>query len=170
MQLKLMGAFFVVAGCGGFGFSMAASHRRSEAQLKQYLRALERMQWELSFRQPPLFQLCALCAETAGGPVGQLFARVSEELEQRLLADAGACVDKALEAVPGLCEEIRIQARLLGESLGQFDLPGQLRGLESAINQGSAALSRLETNRENRLRSYQTLGLCAGAALAILFL
>ena len=38
------------------------------------------------------------------------------------------------------------------------------------MNQGSAALSRLETNRENRLRSYQTLGLCAGAALAILFL
>ena len=170
MQVRIIGAFFVVAGCGGFGFSMAAAHRRSEAQLKQYLRALERMQWELSFRQPPLFQLFALCAETAGGTVGALFARISRELEQRLLADAGACVDKALETVPGLCREIRDQASLLGESLGRFDLPGQLQGLESALRQGNAALSRLENNRENRLRSYQTLGLCAGAALAILFL
>ena len=56
----------------------------------------------------------------------------------------------------------------LGNSLGRLDLTGQVQGLQ-AVKAGCAReLERLERNRDTRLRSYQTLGLCAGAALAIL--
>ena len=58
----------------------------------------------------------------------------------------------------------------LGASLGRFDLQGQLQGIESVRAQCRKDLAELEDNRDQRLRSYQTLGLCAGCALAILFL
>jgi len=59
---------------------------------------------------------------------------------------------------------------LLGSSLGRFDLKGQLSGLESVRNTCRKTLEEMNRNRDNRLRSYQTLGLCCGAALVILFI
>ena len=56
-----------------------------------------------------------------------------------------------------------------GQTLGCFDLKGQLLGIEEVRSQCAAALDQLALGREDRLRSYQTLGLCAGAALVILF-
>ena len=58
----------------------------------------------------------------------------------------------------------------LGESLGRFDLPGQLKGLEAVRRKCLMELEALGRNRTERLRCYQTLGLCAGAALVILFI
>ena len=58
----------------------------------------------------------------------------------------------------------------LGRTLGRFDLDGQLIGLENARRDCRRAVDALSENRDNRLRCYQTLGLCAGAALAILFI
>ena len=58
----------------------------------------------------------------------------------------------------------------LGRSLGNFDLNGQLRGIEAVRRQALEALQNSVKDRDQRIRSYQTLGLCAGAALAILLL
>ena len=59
---------------------------------------------------------------------------------------------------------------LLGRWLGRFDLDGQLKGLDAVRQECRRHLEELNNNREVRLRSYQTLGLCAGAAIAILFI
>jgi hypothetical protein len=59
---------------------------------------------------------------------------------------------------------------MLGTSLGRYDLQGQLNGIESVRIRCRSDLEELERNRDVRLRSYQRLGLCAGCALAILFL
>ena len=58
----------------------------------------------------------------------------------------------------------------LGQSLGRFDIPGQVSGLISIKQSVERELNALLTNMEVRIRSYKTLGLCAGAALAILFI
>ena len=63
---------------------------------------------------------------------------------------------------------LRRPLRLLGQTLGRFDLPGQLKGIKAVQESCRRELARLERNRDARLRSYQTLGLCAGAALVIL--
>lgn len=59
---------------------------------------------------------------------------------------------------------------VLGRTLGRFDLEGQLKGIDGISREAAAELDRLTKNQDARLRSYQTLGLCAGAALAILLL
>ena len=75
----------------------------------------------------------------------------------------------AMEKCHDLPACLRRPLRLLGQTLGNFDLPGQLQGLKSSQDVCRRELARLEHNRDARLRSYQTLGLCAGAALVILF-
>jgi hypothetical protein len=60
--------------------------------------------------------------------------------------------------------------QLLGASLGRFDLDGQLTALETARASCRHCLEGLESNRDIRLRNYQTLSLCAGAALALILI
>ena len=48
-------------------------------------------------------------------------------------------------------------------------LKGQLRALERSIRETELALRAVREGAPERRRSWQTLGLCAGAALAILF-
>lgn len=170
MTIKLMGAFLVFAGCGGFGFAMASSHRREERDLRQMLMALEFMECELSYRLTPLPILCRTAAESVTGNVHIFLCYLAEELEAQVSPEVGSCVRAAVGRIPGLTGELSDQIAQLGITLGQFDLPGQLRGLRGAAERCRLSLDELSRNRDSRLRSYQTLGLCAGAALAILFL
>lgn len=169
MIWKIMGAVLVVTGCGGFGFAMAAACRREEEDLRQYIRALEYMSCELSYRMTPLPQLCRNAAGTVSGCTARILTALSRALERQTEPDARGCMNGVLDdlqptpVLRGLCSE-------LGATLGRFDLPGQLRGLEGAIRSAELALRTHRDNRTSRVRSYQTLGLCAGAAMAILFL
>ena len=61
-MVRVIGACCIFAGCGGFGFSMAAASRREETQLRQLLSALELMSCELSYRMIPLSDLCQAAA------------------------------------------------------------------------------------------------------------
>lgn len=170
MTIKLIGAFLVFAGCGGFGFTMAAAHRREEAMLHQYISALEFMECDLSYRLSPLPQLCRAASNSITGPIHTLFRCLAEELEAQVAPDVSICVKAAISGVPGLSHSLAEQFAELGGTLGRFDLPGQLKGIHAAIDRARLSLESLAENRAGRLRSYQTLGLCAGAALAILFL
>ena len=168
MQYKWIGALLIMAGCGAFGFSLAASHCRREQSLKKLIRILEYMACELQFRLTPLPELCLSAAEDHGGVLGCFFCRLGEELRTGIRDSVPACVDTALEAVPELTEECVKNLRLLGESLGRFDLEGQLKGLESVRTSCRRELEEIQRDRDTRMKSYQTLSLCAGAALAIL--
>ena len=59
---------------------------------------------------------------------------------------------------------------LLGRSLDRFDLAGQLKGIAATRSACRREVGALLENRDLRLRSYKTLGLCAGAALAVLLI
>lgn len=166
-MIRMLGACCIVTGCGGFGFAMAAANRREEAELVRLISALEYMSCELSYRMTPLAALCRGAAEVSGGAVGRFFTALAEELEKGSAADVQVCVRGLLQRMEptGLTRQLSA----LGETLGRFDLPGQLRGLERAIRSAEEALRTIRDGADGRRRSWQTLGLCAGAALAILF-
>lgn len=170
MNVKLVGAALIIAGCGGVGFSMAAAHRREEKALRQLIRALDYMGCELQYRLTPLPELCRCAAAESGGAVSQALVNLASELEAQVAPDAASCMNAALAKTQHLPQTARKNLLALGSSLGQFDLQGQLTGLEAARKQCRRELDELSKNRDVRLRSYQTLGLCAGSALAILFL
>lgn len=170
MSIKWIGAVLVVVGCGGCGFAMAAAKRREERELRQLLRALEYMECELQYHQTPLPQLCRMASAATGGSIGQLFLKLGENLDQNAEPEALGCMELVLAEYTMLSQSARKVLRDLGECMGCFDLPGQLRGFQSARKEGLRLAEELAQNRDSRLRSYQTLGLCAGAALAIILL
>ena len=170
MNYKWVGALLIVSGCGACGFAMAASYRREEKTLRQLISALDYMACELQYRLTPLPELCCKAAEENGGIVGSVLERLSRELEKQMQPDVESCVRTALEAEESLPGKVRKAFEMLGLSLGRFDLDGQLKGLESVRSFCRGEVDSLASGRESRIRSYQTLGLCTGAALAILFI
>ena len=167
MILKIVGVCMVIAGCGGVGFRIAANHRKEEAELRQLIGVLDYMECELQYRLTSLPQLCRQAA--AEFPRMSVFSELALELEAQVSPDVDRCMIAALQRSRKLPPITRSTLELLGKAIGRFDLEGQLKGFESVRQECRRKLDLLGENRDNRLRSYQTLGLCAGAALAILF-
>ena len=169
MRVKILGAMLIILSCGFFGFSKAAHHRREEKDLRMLLSALDHMQCELQYKLTPLPELCRQAGSQAGGRIGKILLDISSELERQVAPDVQSCVHAAMNGSRDMGKASAEAFELLGSSLGLFDLDGQLRGMEATRIFCRKELEALSYNRDSRLRSYQTLGLCAGAALAILF-
>lgn len=169
MIIKWFGAALIVGGCGGFGAAMASGARREERELTQLVRTLDFLEAELQYRLTPLPELCLMAAGETGGCLGRLFRELSVSLSERTQPDVRSCMCEVLRRFDSLSGSLRRHLRYLGKSLGRFDLPGQIQGLRSVRLACEADIRALRSQKEVRLRSYQTLSLCAGAALVILF-
>lgn len=169
MTGKIIGAVLIIFGCGSFGFSITAGIRTEEHSLRQLINILDYMQCELQYRMTPLPDLCHLAAQEQKNRIGKFFYYLSTELENQVSSDVSGCVHNALLCVPDMPGRTVKALNLLGMSLGRFDAQGQINGLETVRGFCRSELEAMSVNREGRLRSYQTLGICAGAALAILF-
>ena len=100
---------------------------------------------------------------------GEVLKTLAGELENQITPDADSCMYAAISRVEDLPQRAGEALRMLGRSLGRFDLEGQLLGLEQIRSHCRRELERMSADRDQRVRGYQTLGICAGAALAILF-
>lgn len=170
MTLKIIGALMIVLSCGSLGFQMAAAQRREEKMLESLCGLLDYMRCELQYRMTPLPTLCAMAAEQTSGHLRSLFLVLAQELENQISPDAQSCMHAALTKSKGLPQQVVVSLQELGKTLGQFDIDGQLSGLDASRKVCQLRLQSLRQNKDNRLRGYQTLGLCAGAALVILFI
>lgn len=170
MWIRWLGAALVFLGGGGFGFSMAHGQRREEQQLESLLQVLGFMESELSCNLTALPMLCELSAQQVKGELRTLFSRLALALQSHTAADASICMDTVLDASASLPESVCEPLSYLGKSLGRFDLHGQLNGLHAARQLCTRRLDALRSDRHARWRSYRVIGLCAGAALAILLL
>ena len=128
------------------------------------------MQCELQYRLTPLPELCRQAGQASGGAIREVLEGLASELEWQTAPDAASCMATVLGRSCTLSGRCRRLLNQMGKTLGRFDLEGQLNGLQAVCTACVEASERLQRDRDVRLRSYRTLGLCAGAALAILFL
>ena len=168
MYLKIIGAILILAGCGGYGMYLALAHRREVAALHQLADVTEKMICELEFRLTPLPELCRFAGEQTNGALQKYFRLLAVTLENQLSPDVGVCIVSVLKQTSGLPSYTAAQLQALGQTLGRFDLAGQVTSLEHCKQSCLGQLEVLEYQQTQRLRSYQTLGFCAGAALGIL--
>ena len=168
MNHRLIGAVFIMFGCGSWGFGLATCHLRKIRLLRQVLSALDYMHCELQYRCTSLPDLCRQAGEREPGKIGKLLNRLATEVETQICPDVSCCMSAALAAFPELPDTVVNILAHLGENLGNFDLDGQLLCFERMRNQCDDMLGALLSNKDSRIRSYKTVGLCAGAALAIL--
>ena len=169
MMIRMTGAVLLVAGCGSFGFLIGIHYRREIRMLRYLLAALQEMEWELKYRLTPLPELCGIAASASGGKLQELFRNLRKDLETGCCAEVSGCMNGLLQT-GDIPSKTAICLKELGRSLGRYDLEGQLQGLQEVRLHCRKNLEELESHRAERLRSYQTLGLCAGTALVILFL
>lgn len=170
MTIKIFGAILVMFGCAGFGIMIAATHRNETTSLRDFLSVLNMMECELRYRLTPLPELCRLAATASHRTMRSAFMALANELEDHVSPNVENCMIAALHKTRDMPKLTLDMMKLLGRSLGRFDLEGQLKGLESVKSEANRVLESYTKNQDVRLRCYQTLGICAGAAIAILFI
>ncbi len=169
-MLKIIGVVLVIVSCGAVGFRMADNHIREERSLRQLVRILDFITCELQYRLTPLPTVCVQIASEFPSRIGKVFAYLEHEMQQQILPNTETCMESSLCRFHDLPPITRKCLHLLGASIGRYDIDGQLKGLEAVRQECRRNLDDLSKNRETRIRGYQTLGLCAGAAIAILLI
>lgn len=170
MSFRIIGAIIIISATTIMGYGVVADHRKEEICLHQLIRGLEFMYSELEYRLTPLPELCTMVAMHTTGQVSMLFGNLHKQFISQQSVDAACCMNAALEQTPKLPDIARRNLQILGNTLGRFDLQGQLCGIQSVRELCRRDLDGLSCNRDVRLRSYRTLGICAGIALVILFI
>lgn len=170
MIYKCIGVTLIIAACGGFGWMIAAAYRKEIATLRQMISSLDYMECELQYNMTPLPQLCRQTAAESKSVVRTLFYKLCLELENQMAPNVEQCVKAVLMDTKDVPRETANIFTLLGSTLGRFDAAGQLRGLEAARKEARRKLDAISKNQTERTRSYKTLALCAGAAVAILLI
>lgn len=170
MNYQWIGAILIIGSCGGFGISIAAQQRREEQLLQQLCLILHFMENELRYRLTPLPELARLSSREVRGSMRKIFSQLARDLDNQSFPDVSACMSASLLCSPEIPRRVRRMLRLLGQSLGRFELSGQLKGLRTVQNLCSQEIDALRFNRDVRLRSFRILGFCAGVALAVLLI
>ena len=170
ISVKIIGAVLIFAACGGWGLIIAYHHKKEVNSLKKLIAALDFLECELQYRMSALPDLCRQTAAETEGVLRQVFLRLCNELEDQISPDVRRCMQSVLAKTKDIPSVTVTCLQLLGDSLGRFDLEGQLKGLQNVRAECRVKLNKLLCNSDVRLRSYQTLGLCAGAAIVILLM
>lgn len=167
-MIRILGAAAVIAGCGGFGLSLNAAVRKECGMLRMLIRMIQQIQWELKYRMTALPELCRLAGEMGNGIIRKIFEDMAGKLERREVEDVSAAFMAELNRYT-LPRHIRRNLKQLAVNLGRYDLESQLQGLEIVRQQCRADLTELESERKKQMRCYETLAVCAGVSLAIIF-
>lgn len=167
--MKVLGAILIISGCGSVGFYIAFVYNRELALLKKFAYLLDYMTCQLQFKLMPLPALLRDAAKQAAGFMVGLFQDLADELDTQVKPDVKSCLLATLNKYPQIPASVRCCLCELSGSLGKFDLEGQMEGFAYTKSVCLEKIAALEENRESRLRTYRTLGICAGAALAVIF-
>lgn len=167
IMIRWVGAVLVIISSGGFGYTMSTQYRKVIRMLHQLVFVLQEMEWELKYRLTPLPELCGICAASATGELREVFLLLKKELEAGIFSEVSGCMNAILQTLhlPSQCSSC---LKELGNSLGRYDLEGQLQGIGAVKERCHSYLEVMESHRPERLRSYHTLALCAGSALLII--
>lgn len=169
MSFKMIGVIFVMISCSGLGFMIASQYLQQIRLLRQISEVLEYMEYELQYRCLVLPELCRQAGNLGKGYIHKLLLQLSNEMEAQIQPNVQLCMESALGKMQALPYSVRTLCQNLGVSLGKFDMEGQIKGLKSVRKQCNQITEELQRTKDTRIRSYRTLGLCAGATLAILF-
>lgn len=171
-MLKILGLGLIVGSASAVGFGFAANVRRQAQQLALLHQALGQMKSELLYRMTPLPELMQRLGADTGDALGQAFSCCAQQLRAHRTGTVQQAMQYALDTTPHLALTGAARRALLGlcVTLGRFDVEGQCRAVDLAASRVAAELEQMEQGRAARCRSYRTLGICAGLAVAVILL
>ena len=170
MNMRIMGAILLIIGSAGTGFAMTSAFRREVVVLRQMENLICDIYCDLEYRLTPLPQLLCEEASRFNGVLRVFLLCVVKELEAQISPNIACCFEAALSKHPELPASVQRILQELGESLGRFNLQGQLRCLDNVKNSCKRILLSLENKQTGYTRSCQAYCLCVGVAVALLLL
>ena len=170
MILKLIGVILTVFASGLISFQIAANYIKEIKQVKKLIYVLTYMESELTYRRTPLPELFLKLSINRPGVLGSVFEKTGKLLEAKLNSSVESCIGVAIDEVEGVSKSAVIVLNQLAANLGKFDVEGQVNGIRSVAEESRSILKSLEENKTEKLRGIKTLGVCAGAAVAILLI
>ena len=169
MIIKILGAGFILAGCSGLGISLAASYKKEVAALKDFLNILDLAECQLQYKNQCLPDLLKDISVNKS-PVSMFFKTLSEELESQVQPSVPHCVPIALKKHPNIPTSTKILIEKFGQTLGSFDINGQLLEIQAIRTEANGIYEQLKEQQSDKIKNYKTLSVCAGAAIVILFI
>lgn len=169
-MIRLLGAILIVTGCGSIGFIIANRLLYEISITKRFISIMEFWKNSLIYHHTTLPELCKKAHSMDSTVIGEFFGLLGEQLNKQGTSDAASCVEYILSIsrnVPHCC---KVLIKELSIGLGSFDLNGQTQLIDSVLDAANNTLRSLSENLTVRLRSYRTLGICAGFAIAILII
>lgn len=170
MIVKCFGAILILCASGVMGFMMAASYRKRIAALKNLIQGTTYMAEQLRYQLLPLPELCQTAANVTTGAVKAVFLDLENALQNCNATEVSLIMEQILDKHPNLDRVIKEEFINLGRVLGRFDLEGQISGIAAVTELAKRDLAGMEMDKDIRIRNYQTLALCTGIALVILFI
>ena len=152
------------------GYLIGRKQRHHATLMREYIRAIDYITQELQYRRNSLVDMFDQASAFIGGIIGDFFHVLSIELEKQVAPNIQICIDAALSQTKEIPTSVSQGITLLRGTLGCFDLDGQISELEKVREECKIILQRYVSNQDVRIRNCQTLALCAGAAIIIVFI
>ena len=166
-MIRLIGAAMIICGAGSFGIAKTLQFYRQQRHLRAFLNALEILKCELNYTLFPLPKLCRVTAERSERICAEFLRKYAAILEDGSCRSVAA--REALSFVK-IClpPDASMAIIVLFSTLGRYDLDGEENILNLTQHRLKSALERGETEKRPMAKGYALLGVCTGAAIAIL--
>ena len=169
MMIRMLGAALTLLSGMIFAVNVTKEHREKEDCFEELLMILEHFVWELQTNQPPLAICCQIASQCGMGQRGKLFSALAQYLAPGGEASPSECMERALQEHP-IPSAVRERLTQLADTLGRYDLCAQISGIQAVQELCRRDQQALALERSKTVKSCQALGICTGAAVAILLL
>lgn len=170
MEFRIFGALLIVAGFSASGFMISRTQKTGIFLLEELICTLDNLICELEYRRTPLPELCRTVAKNRHSRLNTFFYKVAEEMDSQVNPNVSACVQAALAGHGDLPETVQTILRRLGESLGRFDIEGEILSLQSLRAETAEKLNDMRITQKEKAKTNRTLWVCAGALAAVLMM
>lgn len=170
MTLRYLGALFLVLGCVACGIISSNLQRKQIHSLEELIHILDTLSCELEYKRSAIPELCRQVVSGRSSPVSGFFDKLADEIDAQVSPNIKSCACAVLEKcddIPLITQKI---LRLLGDSLGQFDVEGELLCLQNVRSYAFIYLEDLRQNHKEKNKTNQTIWVCAGVLAAVLMI
>lgn len=154
------------------GLGLARTVRRQQAQTLAFIDAVLRIRHELQYRLTPLPDVFLALQESREAAVAAFFSGLAGSLSVADTCTVGYACRQALRRTEGLCIPAGVRTALMSlfDTLGKYDLDGNLQALDLALGRLREEARQLQGSATARCKTYVTLGVCTGLAVAVILI
>jgi len=166
--VKILGISFIALSSAAVGFQMSAMLRKRCALMRELDNLLQLLEQEIVTCGTPLPHAFALLSASTDGIWENVFSGIAKEMDKNRWATPHEAAQIVLNQVHDRdISEIMLP---MMKKMGKYNIEAQTQGIESARRQLRMILQELEQERKMKSKTFQTLGICTGLAVAILLI